>query len=183
MALFVTEDDRVLCGGGVYASIDLSLYLVEKFCGHETALQCAKSLLVSLPRTRQSGYSVLPLSRPHFDDKIRAAEEYLQDRYNHDVSIRTLAGHVGMGPRNFIRRFKAATGYLPGGYSQMLRVAAAKEMLEHGAASVQLVSSQIGYEDVAYFRGLFKRYTGMTPGEYRSRFTQMSLERGDLASR
>lgn len=34
----------------VYAAIDLSLYLVEKFCGHEIALQCAKSLLLSMPR-------------------------------------------------------------------------------------------------------------------------------------
>ncbi len=35
---FVTEDGRLFCSGGVYASIDLSLYLVEKFCGHEIAL-------------------------------------------------------------------------------------------------------------------------------------------------
>ena len=62
---FVTEDGRLFCSGGVYAAIDLSLYLVEKFCGHEIALQCAKSLLLSMPRGRQSGYSVVQLSRPH----------------------------------------------------------------------------------------------------------------------
>ena len=43
---FVTEDGPIFCSGGVYASIDLSLYLVEKFCGREVALQCAKSLLL-----------------------------------------------------------------------------------------------------------------------------------------
>ena len=48
---FVTEDSRLLCSGGVYASIDLSLYIVEKFCGHDVALQTAKALLVSMPRT------------------------------------------------------------------------------------------------------------------------------------
>jgi transcriptional regulator GlxA family with amidase domain len=178
--LFVTEDGRVLCGGGVYASIDLSLYLVEKFCGHELALQCAKSLLVSMPRSRQSGYAVVPLSRPHSDEKIKAAEEYLHGQFNRDVSINTLADLVGMGPRNFVRRFKAATGRLPGGYSQMLRVSAAKEMLERGATSIQTVCEEIGYEDVAYFRGLFKRHTGMTPGEYRTHFAQMNLDRGDF---
>lgn len=62
---FVTEDGRLFCSGGVYTAIDLSLYLVEKFCGHEIALQCAKSLLLSMPRGRQSGYSVVQLSRPH----------------------------------------------------------------------------------------------------------------------
>ncbi len=179
---FVTEDGRVLCSGGVYASIDLSLYLVEKFCGHEIALQCAKSLLVSMPRSRQSGYSVLPLSRPHSDDKIRWTEEYLQKHFDCDVFIETLADRIGMSPRNFIRRFKAATGRLPGAYVQMLRVSAAKELLEHGAASIQTVCSKTGYEDIAFFRSLFKRHTGMTPAEYRTRFAQMSFDRGELAS-
>jgi transcriptional regulator GlxA family with amidase domain len=178
---FVTEDGRLFCSGGVYASIDLSLYLVEKFCGHEIALQCAKALLLSMPRGRQSGYSVLPLSRPHSDDKVRQTEEYLREHFERDVSIDILAGRIGMSPRNFIRRFKAATGRLPGAYIQMLRVAAAKELFEHGAASVRAVCSKIGYEDLAFFRGLFKRHTGMTPAEYRSRFAQMTFDRGELA--
>lgn len=175
---FVTEDERLLCSGGVYASIDLSLYLVEKFCGHEIALQCAKALLVSMPRACQSSYSVLPLSRPHADERIRQAEAYLHHQFNREISITTLADLVGMSPRNFIRRFKAATGHLPGAYSQMLRIVAAKEMLENGAPSIQAVCSSIGYEDVAYFRNVFKRHTGMTPGEYRSHFAGMSVARG-----
>jgi transcriptional regulator GlxA family with amidase domain len=179
---FVTEDGRLFCSGGVYASIDLSLYLVEKFCGHEVAIQCAKSLLLSMPRGRQSGYSVVQLSRPHSDDKIRQTEEYLQQHYDSNVSIDSLAERVGMGPRNFIRRFKAATGRVPGAYIQTLRVSAAKELLENGASSIQAVSSRIGYEDIGFFRNLFKRHTGMTPGEYRDRFSQMTFDRGELAS-
>ena len=177
---FVTEDDRLFCSGGVYASIDLSLCLVEKFCGREIALQCAKSLLFSMPRSRQSGYSAVPLSRPHSDDRIRQTEDYLREHFDRDVSIDSLAGRIGMGPRNFIRRFKAATGRVPGAYIQALRVSAAKEMLEHGAVSIQAVCSKIGYEDVAHFRSMFKRHTGTTPADYRSRFAQMNFERGEL---
>jgi transcriptional regulator GlxA family with amidase domain len=150
--------------------------LVEKFCGREIALQCAKSLLVSMPRSRQSGYSVLPLSRQHSDEKIREVEEYLQQNFDRDVSIASLADRIGMGPRNFIRRFKAATGNLPGAYIQKLRVSAARELLEHGAASIQTVCARSGYEDLAFFRTLFKRHTGMTPAEYRKRFAQTSLQ-------
>jgi transcriptional regulator GlxA family with amidase domain len=179
---FVTEDGRIFCSGGVYAAIDLSLYLVEKFCGHEIALKCAKSLLLSMPRGRQSGYSVVQLSRPHSDEKIRETEEYLQQHFDGDISIDRLAERVGMGPRNFIRRFKAATGRVPGAYLQMLRVSAAKEMLETGTSSIQTVSSKIGYEDIGFFRNLFKRHTGMTPGEYRERFSQMRFERGELVA-
>jgi transcriptional regulator GlxA family with amidase domain len=177
---FVTEDGAIFCSGGVYAAIDVSLYLVEKLCGREIALQCAKSLLVSMPRGRQSGYSVLPLSRPHSDERIRQAEARLQQRFDKAVSIDELAERLGMSPRNFIRRFKAATGRLPGAYVQMLRVSAAKELFEQGGLTVQAVCEQIGYEDVAFFRTLFKRHTGMTPSEYQQRFAQMTFERGEV---
>jgi transcriptional regulator GlxA family with amidase domain len=43
-------------------------------------------------------------------------------------------------------------------------------MLEGGARSLQVVSTAVGYDDAAFFRGLFKRSTGMTPGEYRESF-------------
>lgn len=179
---FVTEDRGVFCSGGIYASLDLSLYLVEKFCGHEVALQCAKSLLVSMPRSRQSGYSVAPLSRPHSDDRIRRAEEYLQQHFSRGVSIGQLARQVAMSPRNLIRRFKSATGRLPGAYLQMLRISAAREMLERGGSAVQEICAKIGYADVGFFRAVFKRHTGMTPAEYRRRFSGMTFERGELSA-
>lgn len=178
---FVTEDSRLLCSGGVYASLDLSLYLVEKFCGHDIALQTAKSLLIGMPRHRQSGYAVTPLSRPHDDERIKQVEDFVHDHLGSDISIDTLAERAGMGSRNFIRRFKAATGRLPRTYIQVMRVWAAKDMLEQGASSVQSVSSKIGYDDVAFFRALFKRHTGMTPGEYREQFAGMRIPHSGIA--
>jgi transcriptional regulator GlxA family with amidase domain len=177
---FITEDGRMLCSGGVYAAIDLSLYMVQKLCGHEVALQTAKSLLLSMPRDRQAGYSMLSLSRPHGDERVRAAEEHLQQNFQREVSIDEVAGRVSMSPRTFARRFKAATGKVPGEYLQSLRISAAKELLETDHAPIQKVSSRIGYEDVAFFRSVFKRHTGMTPAEYRSRFARMTFEPGEL---
>ena len=179
----ITDDRRMLCSGGVYSSMDLSLYLVQKFCGHEVALQCAKALLINMPRANQSGYAVLPLSQPHDDDKVRTAEAYMEKNYARDISIEGLARDLSMSPRNFIRRFKTATGRLPGNYLQAMRVAVAKEMLEDGARSVQAVSAAVGYDDAAFFRGLFKRCTGMTPGEYRENFTGMSCAHPGFAAK
>jgi transcriptional regulator GlxA family with amidase domain len=174
---FVTEDGRLFCSGGVYAAADLSLHLVEKFCGREIALQCAKSLLLSMPRHSQAGYAAVPLSPPHSDPQIRDAEAYLQSNFQRGVSIDELAHAVGMSPRNLIRRFKAATGRVPGEYLQALRVATARELLEAGTASVQEICTRIGYEDLAFFRRIFKRHTGVAPAEYRSRYASMSFDR------
>ena len=166
----ITEDRRVLCSGGVYASIDLSLYVVEKFCGHEVAVQTAKSLVINMPRTRQDGYAVLPLSRPHEDDSIRAAEASIERNFRRSIGVDDLARERHMSARNFVRRFKAATGRTPGDYLQATRIAVAKQLLEAGTRSVNSVCEAVGYEDAAHFRALFRRHTGMSPAEYRDRF-------------
>jgi len=171
----VTEDTRVLCSGGVMASADVSLYLVEKLCGHDVAVQTAKALLLNMPRTHQSGYALLPLSPPHEDDQIRKVEAFLQKNYHDTHTAEDLAERAGMSPRTFIRRFKAATGRMPGAYLQALRMEAAKSLLEHGHTPVQTVSLKVGYDDGAFFRSLFKRSTGMTPAEYRDRFAMMDV--------
>ena len=75
-----------------------------------------------------------------------------------------------MSRRNLVRRFKAATGYMPGEYLQMVRVAAARNMLEDGAPSIQQVGVSVGYGDTAFFRRVFKWHSGMTPAAYRERF-------------
>lgn len=173
--LFVTEDGRMLCSGGVYASIDLSLYLVEKLCGHEIAVQCAKSLLLPMPRAQQSGYAMLPVARAHDDARIRRIEAWLQDHFKEEVTVAGLAQRAGLGERTFVRHFKAATGRLPAAYVQALRMEAAKTLLENDAGPIQAISSEVGYDDVAFFRTLFKRSTGMTPADYRAHFAPLCV--------
>ena len=168
--LLITEDGGIFCGGGVNAALDLSLYLVDRLCGHETAVECAKALVVDMPRVHQSGYALLPLSPPHGDAKVLEAEDYLQAHFRENPSVEEVARHLGMSPRNLIRRFKAATGRLPGAYLQRVRVAAARQMLEDGRTPVLRVGTSVGYEDPAYFRRVFKRHMGLTPSGYRDRF-------------
>lgn len=168
--LLITEDAGLFCGGGVNAAADLSLYLVERLCGHRVAVECSKALLLDMPRINQTGYAILPLARPHGDRKVQELEDHLGRNFQRDVPIAELAEFSGMSHRNLIRRFKEATRFQPGVYLQMLRVAAARRMLEDGASSIQQVSTSVGYEDVAFFRRVFKRHSGMTPAAYRDRF-------------
>lgn len=168
--MLITEDAGLFCGGGVNAATDLSLYLVERLCGREIALECSKALLLDMPRLHQSGYAILPIARPHDDAPVRALEDYLNANFRRDVSVEELAGVAGMSTRTLIRRFKAATGCLPGAYLQMVRIAAARQMLENGASSIQQVGLSVGYADTSFFRRLFKRYSGTNPAAYRERY-------------
>lgn len=168
--LMVTEDGDIYCGGGVNASLDLSLYLVERFCGHEVAMQTAKALLIETPRAWQAGFAIVPLKTDHSDEAISCAQEWLHQNFHRTFPLEAPAQRVGMSLRNFVRRFKQATGDSPLIYLQKLRIAAAKRLLESDHRTMQEVGDAIGYQDVAFFRQLFQRHTGVSPSAYRQRF-------------
>jgi transcriptional regulator GlxA family with amidase domain len=72
--------------------------------------------------------------------------------------------------RSFDRRFRAATGYSPLAYVQTLRIEEAKQLLETTTTAVEQIGRNVGYEDTASFRRMFRRITGLAPGDYRRKF-------------
>jgi transcriptional regulator GlxA family with amidase domain len=168
--LMVTEDHGFYCGGGVNACLDLSLYLVERFCGHDVAMQSAKALLIEMPRAWQAGFAIVPLKTEHSDETISNAQEWMHQNFHQTFPLETPAERVGMSLRNFVRRFKQATGDSPLIYLQKLRVAAAKRLLESDHRTMQEISDAVGYQDVVFFREIFHRHTGVSPSAYRQKF-------------
>jgi transcriptional regulator GlxA family with amidase domain len=168
--LMVTEDRDLYCGGGVHAALDLTLYLVEKFCGHDIAMESAKALLIEMPRAWQAGFGVVPLKTEHNDEAISNAQDWLHQNFHRPFPLEAPADRAGMSLRNFVRRFKQATGDSPLAYLQKLRIAAAKRLLESNHRTMQEISDAVGYQDVAFFRSLFQRHTGVSPSAYRERF-------------
>src|SRR3546814_14280717 len=81
-----------------------------------------------------------------------------------------MSRRAGLAERTFKRRFTAAVGMSPIAYVQRLRIEDAKRRLERTEAAVDEIAWQVGSEEPAFFRRLFKRVTGMTPGAYRRRF-------------
>jgi len=166
----VTTSDNLFCGGGMYASIDLSLHLLELYCGHEIAVQTARALVLESPRIWQSMYAHEAPRSSHDDEAVQRAQKWLLAHCNEQVDLEALAAKVGMSPRHFARRFRAATGEAPLSYLHRLRIDDARRKLENSHRSVQEIGRAVGYEDVTFFRSLFRRYTGTTPKGYRDRF-------------
>ncbi len=82
-------------------------------------------------------------------------------------AIDDVVRQCGIPERSFKRRFRKATGHAPIDYVQRLRIEAAKLRLEAGNLAVDAIGFEVGYQDPAFFRRLFKRTTGLTPGAYR----------------
>ena len=77
-----------------------------------------------------------------------------------------------MSSRTLIRRCKAATGESPLAYLQTVRIEVAKKILENSVQTISEITQQVGYEDVSSFSKMFKRRVGLSPREYRGRFSK-----------
>ncbi len=169
----ITDAGDIFCSGGFNSSIDLSNYMVEKMCGRETAIQCAKSLVVDRGRVSQTPYSVFHFQREHKDEQILKIQDTLERNFNQDIDLDQLSQKHAMGRRTMERRFKTATGDTPLMYLQRVRVEEAKRSLESNNMTVDEISYQVGYEDTPFFRKIFIKHTTMRPNEYRAKFIKM----------
>ena len=64
----------------------------------------------------------------------------------------------------------------PSEYQQRLRVSRAREVLEFSRASVDTIAAAMGYLDIRGFRRVFHNIVGLTPSEYRRRFSQLGRQ-------
>ena len=169
----ITDEGDLFCSGGYNAGTDLCLYLVEKYCGHEIALQSSKSMIADIGRTTQAPYAIFDFQKDHNDDRILAVQEWIEANFGQEQSYDKLAQKFGMSRRTFERRFKAATGDTPLFYLQRIRVEAAKRMLENGGLSFDEITYQVGYEDSSSFRKVFSKQTGLRPSAYQRKFQRI----------
>ncbi len=168
--LLVTDEGRLFCAGGISADLNLSLYLIEKYCGREIALQSSRCTMVDLDCTSQSPFTMFTPEKNHGDSRILKAQEWMENNLENKISIEDMACDAEMSIRQLNRRFKSATGETVNSYLQLIRVDAAKVSLVNTDQPVEEVSLNIGYENISFFRRIFKKQTGLTPSEYRKRF-------------
>lgn len=109
-------------------------------------------------------------ARDHGDAEIGRAQDWLDRHFQVANPVDERIKRSKLAERTFKRRFTSATGLPPLAYVQRLRVEQAKRRLERTDASIEQISWQVGYDDPAFFRRLFRRTTGLAPGVYRRRF-------------
>ncbi|HVL01632.1 MAG TPA: helix-turn-helix domain-containing protein [Dongiaceae bacterium] len=168
----ITTDGRIFCSGGGTAWFDMGLYLIELYIDHETAIECAKAMVLDAGRESQLTYFATHQNKYHNDEAIRGIQEWIDAHYAEDFSLAWLAEEKAMSPRTLIRRFKSATGESPLAYLQTVRIDMAKRLLETSKQTIAEITQNIGYEDVSSFSKMFKRKVGLSPREYRGRFSK-----------
>ena len=161
---------NLVCGGGASSWQDLALLLVSKYGGTEEAIRMSKLFLYQWHRDGQLPYASMVQNVDHGDGVILKCQDWIAQHYQRQDIIAELVRQSGLPKRSFDRRFRAGTGYSPLAYIQTLRIEEAKQLLETSSTPVEQVGREVGYEDAASFRRLFRRLTGIGPSDYRRKF-------------
>lgn len=168
----ITRDENIFCAGGGIAWFDLGLHIIERCVDFETAMQTAKAFVIDYRRDSQLSYSLMRIAKPHQDELIHKIQSLIEQDCTHTLGIDALADQYNVSQRTLIRRFNSALGMPPNTYLQSVRIERARKMLEESDFNIDTVMNKIGYEDASSFRRLFKKKTGLTPTEYRNRFSR-----------
>lgn len=149
---------------------DLVLYLIARLVGVTAAQAIANIFALQWHHDGLGPYIVFNGDIQHADGTIAEVQKWLNTNYAKADPLVEATSRSCLAERTFKRRFQEATKHSPLAYVQLLRVEDAKRRLERTTLSIETIAFQVGYEDAAFFRRLFKRLTGVTPGHYRRRF-------------
>ena len=89
-----------------------------------------------------------------------SAVEFLNKHYGEDFHIDDLIHFMGYGRTRLFALFKRHTGLTPNEYLVRLRIRKAKELVKQGTTDAATVAKKVGFNDPAYFKTVYLRYTG-----------------------
>jgi AraC family transcriptional regulator len=95
--------------------------------------------------------------------QLRRVMDYINDEFNHELTLTELATVAGYSPAYFARRFKEATGLAPHQYLIRCRVERARALLSTGGLTIAEVAHRVGFADQSHLNRHFKHLLGVSP--------------------
>lgn len=90
---------------------------------------------------------------------------------NNDLSVKSLAEEVFLTPTYLSALFKKETGQNISDYIVEVRIEKSKEFLKNNKLKLNEVAKSVGYNDSNYYAKAFKKMEGVTPSEYREKYS------------
>jgi len=133
-------------------------------CQYEAMVTLLKSFAEQISRQ----VTTIDFEQGHEDPKIVSnAKRYLSQNFDSAVTLESLAKAISVSPAHLSRVFKQSTGI---GYLEYLnrhRIEVSKSLLKQKDLRISEIAFQVGFQSLAPFNRTFKKYTGMTPKDYR----------------
>ena len=95
---------------------------------------------------------------------------YIGSRYAEDLSLNSMAGHIGLTAAYISHYFKKEMKQTYSDFIVKVRIENAKKLLiNEPDLKISNIVAMVGYESEPYFYKAFRKYAGCLPGEYRSK--------------
>ena len=169
----ITDEHGIYSSGGAFSYLNLVLYLIEKYAGRDIAVFMSKAFQIDIERRSQSPFVIFNGQKDHEDELVKKAQEFIEKNVTERITVDQLADELALSRRNLERRFKKATTNSIVEYIQRVKIEAAKMNLESSRENVNEVMYNVGYTDPKAFRTTFKRITGLSPVQYRSKYNKV----------
>jgi AraC family transcriptional activator FtrA len=169
------DDGQILTSAGTAAGIDLCLHIVRRDHGAQIANRVARRMVVAPHRDGgQAQFIEHAVAQAPGDDPIAAAIAHALAHIERPLGVEELARVAHLSPRQFSRRFRAATASSPGHWLTARRIDASLPLLERDPRGVETIARAVGFTTAAGYRKQFHALRGISPLAYRREFQARS---------
>jgi AraC-like DNA-binding protein len=125
----------------------------------------AAALRAGSPSDAPGEKSRRPVPLPKW--RLKRTIEFIELNIGCPILLSELAHAAGLSRMHFAAQFRAATGIRPHSYLLRRRIEKAQTMLATTNAPIVEVALGVGFNTQAHFTEVFKRFSGLTPGQWR----------------
>lgn len=151
---------------------------IEKVVPELSLIETTLSNVKTVEQLREQAHKIISIGLAYRDSQpngqhtyvVRQAKEYIQKHYaNPELSLNDVAAQASLSASHFSVVFSQETSQTFKEYLTEVRINKAKELLRMTALRSADIAYQVGYNDPHYFSAVFKKNTGLSPLEFRSR--------------
>lgn len=118
---------------------------------------------------------IMIAEKPLLSDHVRAVLEIVRGQYSKELSLKDISAQLYLNTVYLGQLIKKETGQTFAEILNHQRIRAAQQLLWTTSASVEDISCQVGYANMAYFYKIFKRICGVSPKTYREQMTRLYM--------
>ncbi len=143
------------------------LYLSALDGGPASSLTCSGLVYVILTYIMRLSSSLTASSIEVKNRLLAPVLSYIHQNSSKSFTLEELADIAGVTPQHLCAAFKKYVSHTPFEYINMLKIKRSKELIiSDKNMSVKEAAYRVGFNDPAYFCRVFRRFEGMTPGEF-----------------
>lgn len=136
---------------------------------HADAMELEETVLLLLGHLIAHYSQPVMGTLPPCRSEVMCACAFLQQHLGEHLDLAQICHVTGLSKSTLLRAFTQETGLTPYRYLESLRIDEAKRLLKQGIVPAE-VALQTGFSDQSHFTHYFRRFLGLSPGQYRDIF-------------